>query len=268
MVAVLGYLVNHKENFSFSVMSLLFFISMISSAGAGAINNFLDRGMDCFMPRASQRPLPSGRIRNPHIVLFTGLLLLLTATILSGIVFNKIVALHILLGAFFYVVIYTIWLKKRHWISIVIGGLAGSFAVLGGGASARPELCLPPLLFALLLFFWSPSHFWSFSLVHRDEYKEIGIPILPLVKGVSATGKWILLHTSALIIISVLPWVFNLLDFPYIIITMAGNILLFYFVFKLFRAPENTKLARTVFHISNLYLLLLFAAVFVDVVVI
>lgn len=265
MVAIMGYLVAHKDNLSLQTISLLFLISMTASAGAGAINNFLDRAMDCHMLRASSRPLPSGRIKSPSSVLFLGLALLLTATLLSALAFNKIVALHILLGAFFYVVIYTIWLKRRHWISIVIGGLAGSFAVLGGGASARPELCLPPILFALLLFFWSPPHFWSFSLVYRNDYKETGVPVLPLMKGAAAAAKGILLHTAALIIVSIIPWITGLLGLSYLLIAMLAGLLFFYFAFKLCRSPDNNKLARSVFHISNLYLLLLFVAVLVDV---
>ena len=268
MVAVMGYLVTHQDARSFQAIPLLFLISMMASAGAGSINNFLDRRMDCLMSRASLRPIPSGKITRPFAVLFLGLALLLFAALLSAVVFNKILALHILLGAFFYVVVYTIWLKRRHWISIVIGGLAGSFAVLGGGASASPELCLPPALFALLLFFWSPPHFWSLSLVYRDDYKGTGVPILPLVKGVNTTALGILLHVAALLVVSTIPWATGLLGLPYVLISVPGSLLFLYFAIKLLRHPENIKLARTVFHISNLYLLLLFIAVLVDVVLI
>jgi len=268
MVAVMGYLVTHQDARSFRAIPLLFLISMTASAGAGAINNFLDRRMDSLMSRASLRPIPSGKIRSPVLVLFLGFALLVFSALLSAVAFNNILALHILLGAFFYVVVYTIWLKRRHWISIVIGGLAGSFAVLGGGASARPELCLPPALFALLLFFWSPPHFWSLSLVYREDYKGTSVPVLPLVKGVNATAKGILLHVAALVVVSIIPWATGLLGLPYILISVPGNLLFLYFAIKLFRYPGNIKLARTVFHISNLYLLLLFMAVVVDVVLI
>lgn len=268
MVAVLGYLVVPGGNFSWRVMPVLFAVSFVAAAGAGAINNFLDRDLDRHMPRTSFRPLPGGRIRRPLLIFMIGLIFLLLSTTFAFIFFNITVALHIFLGAFFYVVVYTVWLKRRHWISIVIGGAVGSFAVLGGAASARPELCLPPALFALLLFFWSPSHFWSLSLVYRDEYRKIRLPVLPLIKGSKTTTLGILAHSIALVIVSILPWVLQQMGFLYIIIALMAGLALIYFAFRLFFAPCDIKAARSVFITTNIYLLLLFSAVFLDVVLI
>lgn len=267
MVAVLGYLVVPGSSLSLRVMPVLFIVSFIAAAGAGAMNNFLDKDMDRHMPRTSFRPIPVGRIRRPRLIFMTGLIFLLLSTSFAFIFFNITVALHIFLGAFFYVVIYTVWLKRRHWISIVIGGLSGSFAVLGGAASAKPELCLTPALFALLLFLWSPSHFWSFSLVYREDYRTISLPVLPLIKGVKTTTLGILAHTIALVIVSILPWVLRQLGLLYIIIALIAGLALIYFAVRLFFAPHDIKAALSVFIMSNIYLLIVFLAVFLDVVV-
>lgn len=268
MVSVLGYLVVPGSSLSLRVMPVLFMVSFMAAAGAGAMNNFLDKDMDRHMHRTSFRPIPAGRISRPLLILMTGLAFLLLAAGFAFVFFNIAVALHIFLGAFFYVVIYTIWLKRRHWMSTVIGGLAGSFAVLGGAASSRPELCLPPVLFALLLFFWSPSHFWSFSLVYREEYRKVSLPVLPVINSAKTTTVGILANTIALVIVSILPWALGQMSILYVAIALIAGLSLIYFAIRLFFAPQNIKAARSVFIISNIYLLVVFLAVFLDVLVV
>ena len=236
---------------------------MLASASAALFNQYADRDLDRLMARTRHRPLPAGRVR-PGQVLAVGGFLALAALGVALLAFNALVALHLLLGAFVYAVVYTVWLKRRSWLNIVIGGLAGSFAVLAGGASVRPELCLPPLLLALVMFFWTPSHFWSLAMAHRADYARAGIPMLPVVVGPARTAWSILVNTGLLLASSLLPYGAGILGRTY----LAGALLAgAYFLLqnlRLVRDPSR-KLAWVNFKASMVYLALLFAAVVLDV---
>jgi protoheme IX farnesyltransferase len=217
------------------------------------------------MPRTARRPLPSGKIRHGWHVVALGLGLVALAVSVALWRLNRLVALHLFLGAFTYVVIYTIWLKRRSWLNVVIGGLAGSFAVLAGGALARPELCLPPVIFAAVLFFWSPSHFWSLAIAYKSDYAGARIPMLPAVKGEARTARSILVNTVGLLVSSVLPFAMGLLGWPYLLVgVVTGGGLLLARNLELLRRPTDRRLALANFHASNLFLLLLFLAVVLD----
>jgi protoheme IX farnesyltransferase len=205
-------------------------------------------------------------IRHGWHVVALGLGLVVLAVSLATWRLNRLVALHLFLGAFTYVVIYTIWLKRRSWLNVVIGGLAGSFAVLAGGALARPELCLPPVLFAAVLFFWSPSHFWSLAIAYKSDYAGARIPMLPTVAGEARTARSILLNTVGLLASSVLPFALGLLGWIYLIVGVAaGGSLMLARNLALLRRPTDRRLALANFHASNLFLLLLFLGVVLDV---
>jgi protoheme IX farnesyltransferase len=183
---------------------------------------------------------------------------------LAFLFFNSIVALHLFLGAFVYAVVYTVWLKRRTWLNIVVGGLAGSFAILAGGASVRPEFCLPPILLALVMFFWTPSHFWSLALAHQGDYARAGIPMLPVVAGPNRTSRAILINTGLLVASSLLLYVAGALGWVY----MTGALLAgTYFLFQNIRLVKNPSrdLAWTNFKASMAYLSLLLVAVALDV---
>ncbi len=265
MAAVLGYLATAPAGLSLPSLGLLFALTVMAAGGAGALNHFLDRDLDARMPRTAHRPLPSGRIRHGWHVVVLGLGLVALAVSLATWRLNRLVALHLFLGAFTYVVVYTIWLKRRSWLNVVIGGLAGSFAVLAGGALARPELCLPPVIFAAVLFFWSPSHFWSLAIAYKSDYAGARIPMLPAVKGEASTARGILLNTVGLLVSSVLPFALGLLGWPYLLVgvVMGGGLLLARNV-QLLRQPTDRRLALANFHASNLFLLLLFLGVALD----
>jgi protoheme IX farnesyltransferase len=237
----------------------------MAAGGAGALNHFLDRDLDARMPRTARRPLPSGRIRHQWHVVALGLGLVAIAVSVALWRLHPLVALHVFLGAFTYVVVYTIWLKRRSWLNVVIGGLAGSFAVLAGGALARPELCLPPVIFAAVLFFWSPSHFWSLAIAYKADYAGARIPMLPAVKGEAGAARGILLNTVGLLATSLLPVPLGLAGWPYLLIgVVAGGGLLLARSLALLRRPTDRGLALASFHASNLFLLLLFLAVAID----
>lgn len=265
MAAVLGYVATAPAGLSLPLLALLFAVTVMAAGGAGALNHFLDRDLDARMPRTARRPLPSGKIRHGWHVVALGLALVAIAVSLAIWRLNRLVALHIFLGAFTYVVVYTIWLKRRSWLNVVIGGLAGSFAVLAGGALARPELCLPPVIFAAVLFFWSPSHFWSLAIAYKSDYAGARIPMLPAVKGEASTARSILANTVGLLVSSALPFALGLLGWAYLItgVVVGGGLLLARNV-ELLRQPTSRTLALANFHASNLFLLLLFVGVLLD----
>jgi protoheme IX farnesyltransferase len=274
MAAVLGYLATVSSGagepraLALPALALLFAVTVVAAGGAGALNHFLDRDLDARMARTARRPLPSGRIRHGWHVVALGLGLVALAVSVALWRLNRLVALHVFLGAFTYVVVYTIWLKRRSWLNVVIGGLAGSFAVLAGGSLARPEVCLPPVLFAAVLFFWSPSHFWSLAIAYKQDYAGARIPMLPVVMGEAGTVRGILANTVGLLGSSLLPFVLGILGWTYLVLgVLAGGSLLLRRNLQLAARPGDGRLALASFHASNLFLLLLFLGVVADVVV-
>jgi protoheme IX farnesyltransferase len=273
LAAVLGYLATLPTGPAaggptLPALGFLFAATVIAAGGAGALNHVLDRDLDARMPRTAGRPLPSGRIRHVWHVVALGCGLVGVGVSLAFWRLNPLVAVHVFLGAFTYVVIYTVWLKRRSWLNVVIGGLAGSFAVLAGGSAARPELCLPPVLFALVLFFWSPSHFWSLAIAYKQDYAGARIPMLPVVKGEAGAVRGILVNTVGLLAASVLPFALGILGWAYLALgVVAGGSLLVVRQVQLRACPTDRRLALRSFHASNLFLLLLFLGVALDVVI-
>ncbi|MEK6583458.1 MAG: heme o synthase, partial [Nitrospirota bacterium] len=202
--AIVGLILTSPGKVSLSNALILIITTILASGSASAFNHYYDRDIDALMDRTKGRPLPTGSIINPKNVLIISVILFLSAIFLSAALLNYVVSIHLALGAIVYGVIYTAWLKRRTWTNIIIGGLAGSFAVLAGGASANPEFCLPPLLLAVVLFFWTPSHFWSFAIALKEDYRKAGIPILPVVVGNSKTAWYIFLNTIFLFASSLL----------------------------------------------------------------
>jgi protoheme IX farnesyltransferase len=269
MAALLGYLATlpREGGATPGAVGLLFVVTVIAAGGAGALNHFLDRDLDARMPRTARRPLPSGRIRHGWHVVALGLGLVALAVSVAIWRLHPLVGLHVFLGAFTYVVVYTIWLKRRSWLNVVIGGLAGSFAVMAGGSLARPELCLPPVLFAAVLFFWSPSHFWSLAIAYKQDYAVAGLPMLPVVKGEARAARSICVNTAGLLSASVLPFALGMLGWTYFLVgVVLGGGLLVRQNLALARRPTDRRLALANFHASNLFLLLLFLGVLADVV--
>lgn len=273
LAAVLGYLATlptapATDGPALPALGLLFAATVIAAGGAGALNHVLDRDLDARMPRTAGRPLPSGRIRHVWHVVALGVGLVGVGVSLAFWRLNPLVAMHVFLGAFTYVIVYTVWLKRRSWLNVVIGGLAGSFAVLAGGSAARPELCLPPVLFALVLFFWSPSHFWSLAIAYKQDYAGARIPMLPVVKGEAGAVRGILLNTAGLLAASLLPFALGILGWAYLVVgVVAGGSLLVVRQVQLRARPTDRRLALRSFHASNLFLLLLFLGVALDVVI-
>ena len=241
-------------------------VTMMASAGVSAFNHYFDRDIDRVMGRTKSRPIPSGNLAGATRILVASVALFAASILLSLKMLNYMVGLHLFLGGFVYAVVYTVWLKRRSWMNIIIGGLAGSFAVLAGGASASPDLCLLPVLLAVVMFFWTPSHFWSFAVLHKEEYETAGIPMLPNVVGESRTVKYLLMNTVVLVISSLLPVWFGFLGYMY---GASAVILGAYFISRNieFLRDISKENARKNFHASMVYLGGLFLAVIIDVCV-
>jgi protoheme IX farnesyltransferase len=234
----------------------------LSSAGASAFNQHFERDLDAQMPRTRNRPFVTGALRADWIWLAGIGLILILAVGTAAWVLNTHVALYIFLGAFAYGVIYTIWLKQRSVWNIVIGGLAGSFAVLAGAAAITPNLAPAPIILALVLFLWTPPHFWSLAIVLHKDYAAAGVPMLPVVIGNAATSWIILAHTIALLIVSLLPIAFGM-GFIYVAGAISGGSFFIVRSIELIRHP-NPKAAMSNFYASFVQLGLLLIAAIVD----
>lgn len=262
--AIVGYIVAERGGLSYTRTFLLAILTLMASAGAGACNQYYDRDIDRIMKRTMKRPLLCGIGHSAKTIAFTGIFLIVLSVVVSFFVFNYLVALHLLLGAFVYAFIYTVWLKRRSWMNIIIGGLSGSFAVLAGGASARPEFCLPPVLLAIVLFFWTPSHFWSFAMVHKEDYRRAGIPMLPVILNNYKSAFCILLNTLLLFISSLLPFYFGYLGLIYLAAAIATGTFFIIRNLQLFFHPSK-DIAWKNFQSSIIYLSMLFISIIFDI---
>ena len=244
-------------------LAVLFLAMLLGSSGSAVFNQFYDRDIDGLMPRTAKRPLVNGSVADVRNALLFAGLLLVAGCALALLAFNWVVAAHLFLGAFVYGIVYTVWLKRRHWTNIIIGGAAGSFAVLGGAAAVDPNLWLLPALMAITLFLWTPSHFWSLAILIKDDYAKAGVPMLPVVAGNAVCAKWILGNTVALVGSALLPVAFGQLGWLYGVISTAFGLRFLWLNVKLVRDPSPAW-ARRNFLFSMQYLAGVFLAVVVD----
>ncbi len=235
---------------------------LVSSASAGAFNQVAERDLDARMARTRNRPFVTGRLRAGPLWLAGIGLLLLGTVVGAALTVNPVAALYVFLGAFVYGVVYTVWLKRRTWLNIVIGGLAGSFAVLAGAAAVDPGLAPAPILLAVVLFLWTPPHFWSLAFAYREDYAAAGVPMLPVVMSEAAAARIILAHTIALVAVSLLPVVFGL-GWTYMLGAVAGGGLFIATSVRLVRERDRPA-AMANFHASLVQLGLLLGAAMLD----
>lgn len=244
-------------------LAVLFIAMLLGSSGSAVFNQFYDRDIDGLMPRTAKRPLVNGSVADVRNALLFAGVLLFAGCALALLAFNWVVAAHLFLGAFVYGVVYTVWLKRRHWTNIIIGGAAGSFAVLGGAAAVDPNLWLLPALMAITLFLWTPSHFWSLAILIKDDYAKAGVPMLPVVAGDAACAKWILANTVALVVSALLPVAFGQLGWLYGVVSTGFGLRFLWLNVKLVRDP-SAAWARRNFLFSMQYLAGVFLAVVLD----
>lgn len=234
----------------------------LSSCAAGAFNHYAERDLDAMMPRTSNRPFVTGELKADKAWLAAIGLILAIAVGIAAAILNTHVAVYIFLGAIVYGVIYTIWLKRRTAWNIVIGGLAGSFAVLAGAAAVNPELSINAAILAVTLFLWTPPHFWSLATMMQKQYAAAGVPMLPVVLGAQRAAYIILAHTVALVAVSLLPGFFGMGPI-YLAGASIGGAYFIWRSIELVRIP-GPKQARSNFKASFVQLGLLLVATFVD----
>jgi protoheme IX farnesyltransferase len=247
------------------VLLLTWITGGMAAAGASALNQYWERRSDASMGRTSQRPLVTGEIADPRWVPIAGLLLIFIPS-LAVLPFNPQLTFFLLAGAFIYVIIYTMWLKPRTLLNVVIGGLAGSAAVLCGSAAAGIWNAPGALILALILFFWSPFHFWSLALIYRDEYAKADFPMLPARTSPRNAAWWIMAHTLPTIVLGLLLAALPFLGWVYFIPVFLISADLVWRAVKLIRDPSRDN-SRSLFISSNIYLLVLLVAICVGTVI-
>lgn len=244
------------------VMALVWLAGGMAAAGASALNQYWERGKDGLMGRTRKRPLVNGDITNPRWVPYVGIALILVP-VLAVLPFNRPLAFFLALGAFIYVGIYTIWLKPRTLLNIVIGGAAGSAAVLSGSAAAGMWDAPGALALAAILFLWTPFHFWSLAILYREEYSRADVPMLPTQTTPHKAAWWVMSHTLPTGVLSLLMVVLPGLGWVFFVPVLIITVDLFYRNVQLIRDPSPTN-ARGLFMSSNYYLLVLLVAICVD----
>jgi protoheme IX farnesyltransferase len=237
----------------------------LASGGAGAINHYVDRDIDAIMTRTRRRPLPAGRVAPEYALLFGIVLSVLAVYVLTAFV-NPVAAVLSLSGNLFYVFVYTIWLKRTTPQNIVIGGAAGAVPPLVGWAAVTGQVSVPALLMFLLVFAWTPPHFWALALYKRGDYAAAGVPMLPAVRGEEETRRQILAYTVAMVLASLLFYPLGVLGVAYLVAAMVLGARFLWLVARLYR-ERSDQLAKRVFLYSMQYLGLLFAAMVIDAVV-
>ena len=244
-------------------MSVLAVAILLSSASAGAFNQYMERDLDALMPRTRNRPFVTGAFSHSRWWLLLMLVLLLVGLAAAGFMLNMITALYVFLGAFSYGVVYTVWLKRRTWLNVVIGGAAGSFAVLAGAAVVESSLGPISIIFAVVLFLWTPSHFWSLAIALHKDYAAAGVPMLPVVVGDRIAAQVIFGNTLGLVIISLLPFFFGL-SWIYLLGAVFGGGYFLLRNLQLIRDP-SPQMAMTNFFASLIQLVVLLTFAIVDV---
>ncbi len=242
---------------------------MLSAGGSSAINQYLDRSLDAKMARTARRPIPSGRIAAGRALAF-GLSLVACSVLLLGIFVNWLSAGLALAGAVYYVVLYTLVLKRNTVANILIGGGAGAVPVLVGWAAATGRIDLQVFILFAIVFYWTPPHSWALALLVNKDYAAANIPMMPVARGERVTRYQILFYSIQLFIISLspallllLPQAPNMLGMFYLLSAALLGLRLVWRSLKLIRRPDNAN-ARSLYKYSSLYLALLFLAMILD----
>lgn len=234
----------------------------LSAAAAGALNQYLERDLDGAMKRTRNRPFVTGSFR-PHAGWPVSICLLLAGAVaMAWLASNVWAAVFVFLGAFTYGVVYTLWLKRQTWTNIVWGGLAGTFAVLAGATAADVSLTAAPLVLSLVLFLWTPPHFWSLAMALRDDYQAARVPMLPLIIGDRRAAYVIFGHTVVLVALSLVPLAFGM-GWLYLAGAASGGGLFVRTGINLVRRPDRQTAMRN-FHASLLQLALLLIGAIAD----
>jgi protoheme IX farnesyltransferase len=238
----------------------------IGAGAAGALNMWYESDLDALMTRTCLRPIPMGKVNKKQALIF-GVALSFFSVIALDYFANRISAALLLFTILFYVFVYTIWLKRKTSQNIVIGGAAGALPPVIGWTIATNSLSLEPITFFLIIFFWTPSHFWALSLYKSDDYKKAKIPMLPLTNGIESTKINILVYSLLMLPVIILPYA---IGFVSLVFLVPALILTFYYnflcleLYKFKKNKFNAKKAKSIFGYSILYLFLIFVIFLID----
>jgi len=262
VTALAGMVVTPGPALGWTKILVLMLAVLVSSASAGAFNQYYEHDSDRLMARTRGRVFVTGEVRHTPAWLVLIALMLAVAVLLAAWVLNPLSAAYIFLGAFFYAIVYTVWLKRRSWLNIVIGGMAGSFAVLAGAAAVDPVIGPLPMLMAAVLFLWTPPHFWSLAIAGHAEYAAAGVPMLPVVVGVPRAARIVFWSTIALAVTALVPGFFGAGPVYLAGATAGGG----YFVLKSWRLAQapSRQTAMGAFFASLVQLSLLLVAATLD----
>ena len=233
----------------------------LASMGSSALNHYYDRDIDKMMDRTAQRPIPSGRLSAKNVLIY-GLGLSILSVVIAWFTLNPVATGMIALGIFFYVVVYTVWLKRNNAWNIVIGGFAGSAASMAGWATATGSIDLLGFLVGWLVFMWTPPHFWCLAIKAKEEYASVRVPMLPVLIGNEKTANYIFTNTAILLPFSIALYFFGMGLLYTVVAAISGSIMLLYH-YKLTKNP-TPNFAWKAYKVTAPYLVIIFVAVSLD----
>ncbi|HEY0242214.1 MAG TPA: heme o synthase [Gemmatimonadaceae bacterium] len=250
-------------NPNIALVAIVFVGGYLMAGGANAVNMYMDRDIDDRMARTKLRPIPSGRMSGTSVLAF-GVALATAATFLFAYFVNVVSATLALAGFYFYIYVYTRWLKRTTPQNIVIGGAAGAFPPLVGWSAVTGNIDLVAVYLFLIIFYWTPPHFWALALLKQRDYSKAGVPMAPLVWGVEETMSQMLWYTLILIGLTVMPFTFGAFGLIYLISAVVLGLILLVGIIRMRMTADWTAPAWWVYKYSLLYLALLFVAMAVD----
>ena len=266
LVAAAGYIATSGARIDPVAFGLLMVTGLLASSGASAVNHYVDRDIDAVMRRTSKRPLPAHRIDPATRALTFGLGLTAISLGIAYLAINPLTAAMIGLGFAVYVGVYTLGLKRTHVSNIVIGGFAGSCPALAGSAAAANAISLPAALIGLLVFLWTPGHFWALAFRNSEDYKRAGLPMLPAVKD-AATSARAIGASSTIVALAGIGFVFtDAFHDAYLVAALALGLVLLYLTLRFVREPTRER-AWTGYKFSGIYLALILVAIMADALV-
>ncbi len=251
-------------------MAIVAILAIAAGAGAsGALNMWYDADIDAIMSRTAKRPIPAGRVR-PGEALSFGLVLAVLSVMTLGVLANWLAASLLAFTIFFYAVVYTMWLKRSTPQNIVIGGAAGAFPPIIGWAAVTGSISVESVILFLIIFLWTPPHFWALALFKSGDYERAGIPMMPNVAGEASTRRQIFAYSVLIAPVGVLPWVIGYASLGYGLVSAALGAGFVWYAWQVLTMPAGDagmKPAKALFGYSLLYLFGIFAALLADVII-
>ena len=241
----------------------------LGAGAAGALNMWYESDLDALMSRTCLRPIPTGKVNKNQALIF-GVTLSIVSVVALDYFTNRISAAILLLTILFYVLVYTIWLKRRTPQNIVIGGAAGAFPPVIGWTIATGSMSIEPITFFLIIFFWTPSHFWALSLYKSDDYRKAKIPMLPLTSGIESTKINIFIYSLLMLPTIIFPYAIDFVGLTFLIPSLFLTFYYNYLCYELLKFKKNRfkpKFAKAIFGFSILYLFLIFVLFLIDKII-